>query len=313
MKRLICLVAFFLSACMARSASVPAPEVTPALRPYLTATASPTATPPLQPVETPLPTATPFTYVVQSGDTLSGIAERFGVRLEVLQAANPAVSPNSMSVGTVLTIPADADNPAVEPTPTPVPVPVRQVVCYPSPEGGMWCFVLVHNDTADVLENISAQVTLYMPSGELLAGQTAFLLLDTLPAGASSPLVVFFPPDVPRQAQARVQLLTATRLQAGDGRYLPVVLENTLTSVDWSGRRAQVSGKIYLLEGAPSSASLIWVAAAAYAADGRLVGVRRWESTAGLSPGGRLDFAFVVFSLGPPIERVDLLVEARPK
>ena len=34
----------------------------------------------------------PGTYLVQSGDTLSGIAEKFGVSLSALEAANPQVS-----------------------------------------------------------------------------------------------------------------------------------------------------------------------------------------------------------------------------
>ena len=31
----------------------------------------------------------------------------------------------------------------------------------------MWCFVLVHNDTPDVIENLSAQVTLVDESGQI--------------------------------------------------------------------------------------------------------------------------------------------------
>ena len=59
-------------------------------------------------------------------------------------------------------------------------------------------------------------------------------------------------------------------------------------------------------------ASLVWVAAVAYDDAGRVVGVRRWESTAGISPGGGLQFAFEVSSLAGEIEKVDFVVEARP-
>lgn len=313
MKRIAFLTAVLLAACTARPTPTLDVAATSVLQPYLTATASPTPTPPLEPVETPLPTATPFTYVVRSGDTLSGIAEKFRIRLEVLQAANPGISPNNMPVGVVLTIPADLDNPSLEPTPTPVPLPVRQVTCYPSRERGMWCLVVVQNDTADTIENVSCQVTLYDPRGGALATRTAFSLLNILPAGASLPLVVFFPPEIPLQAQPRAQMLTATRILQDDVRYLPASIENVLVQIDWIGRTAQVSGKVLLPPNAVSPAGRVWLLAAAYAADGRVVGARRWESTTEVPPGGKLDFAFAVFSLGPPIERVDLFVEARPK
>ena len=47
-----------------------------------------------------------FTYVVQQGDTLSGIAQRFCVGLAALEAANPQIpDPNLIFPGQLLTIP----------------------------------------------------------------------------------------------------------------------------------------------------------------------------------------------------------------
>ena len=47
------------------------------------------------------------TYVVQPGDTLSGIADRFGVSLSDLEAANPQiVDPNTIFPGQVINIPS---------------------------------------------------------------------------------------------------------------------------------------------------------------------------------------------------------------
>jgi spore coat assembly protein SafA len=46
------------------------------------------------------------TYVVRPGDTLSGIAERFGVSLGALEAANPQITnPDLINPGQVIKIP----------------------------------------------------------------------------------------------------------------------------------------------------------------------------------------------------------------
>jgi len=261
--------------------------------------------------ETPLPSPTPFVYQVEAGDTLSEIAERFGVSLDALREANPNVSPNSMSIGLELKIPSDPANPTGASTSTPVPAPVKQIECYPTADKGMWCFVLVHNDMADTLENISAQVTLIDADGREFLSAQAFSPLNILPSGASLPLMIFFPPVIPADAQAQAQILTGIRLSKGDSRYLPATLHNTLVQVDSSGRYAQVSGMVRLPE-VSMPAGLIWIAAVAYDKSGRVVGVRRWESTTELASGGSTQFAFGVSSVAGEITRVEFVVEARP-
>jgi murein DD-endopeptidase MepM/ murein hydrolase activator NlpD len=52
------------------------------------------------------PTAEPEVYVVQAGDTLSGIAQRFGTTVEALVAANHIVDPALIIAGQKLVIPA---------------------------------------------------------------------------------------------------------------------------------------------------------------------------------------------------------------
>ena len=261
--------------------------------------------------ETPLPSPTPFMYTVQTGDTMSSIALKFGVSIDDLQAANPEISPNAMSVGQVLNIPSNPDNPSGEPTPTPAPFTVQQIECYPSADKGMWCFVLVHNDFSDLMENVSAQVTLVDANNATLASQTALLPLNILPPDTSLPLAVFFPPEIPLDVKPQVQVLTAIRLLPDDERYLPATINNTLVEINAEGHSARVTGQV-LLPGQSKAASQVWVAGTAYDDAGRVVGVRRWESSAGLSPGGNLPFEFMVSGIGGTIARVEFAVEARP-
>lgn len=282
------------------------------LIPFVTSTQSLSQTPEgLVTAQTPLPGPTPFTYTIQSGDTISSIALKFGVSMDDLQAANPEISPNAMSIGQALKIPSNPDNPSGETTPTPASFTVQQIECYPTADKGMWCFVLVHNDFSDFMENVSAQMTLIDENNTTLASQTAWLPLNVLPPNTSLPLAVFFPPEIPFDAKPQVQVLTAIRLLPNDERYLPATINNTLVQVNADGRTTRVSGMV-LLPNQAKAASQVWVVGTAYDDVGHVVGVRRWEWNNGLAAGGSLPFEFMISSIGGTIARVEFAVEARP-
>ena len=301
-----------LAACASQKTTLTSPPST--LIPFATSTHNlsiPTQTPEgLVTAEAPLPSPTPFTYTIKKGDTISSIALKFGVSMDELQAANPEISPNAMSIGQVIKIPSDPQNPSGEPTPTPAPFTIQQIKCYPTADKGMWCFVLAHNDFAEFMENLSVQVTLVDLNQTTLASQTALLPLNILPPNTSLPLSVFFPPEIPFDAKPQVQVLTATRLLPNDERYLPATITNTVVQVNADGRSARVSG-VVLLPSGTKAAGQIWVAGTVYDEAGNVVGVRRWESNAGLAAGGNLPFEFLVSSLGGKIARVEFAVEAR--
>lgn len=91
-----------------------------------TAVAVPSRTPLPAGYTTPLPSAlpsrTPRVYVVQSGDTLGKIAEKFGVDIDELAAINDIQDPNVLAPGMQLVIPASiqteqpvSSNPTVTP------------------------------------------------------------------------------------------------------------------------------------------------------------------------------------------------------
>jgi len=319
MRRLVFLIALFwgLAACGGKPApsegNGPDPgPATPFSTPYPYQTATPILTPTLIPplTEIVLPTPTPFTYTVVAGDTLSGIAARFNVSLNDLVAANPGISPNALPVGTILNIPLSGDT-SGEPTPTPVPLTILQARCWPTVEGGSWCFALVRNDYAETIENLSVQFTLLAGTGQEIGSQAAFGLLNILPAGRTMPVAAYFPAPVPVGAAPRARILTAIRLPADDARYLPIVLQNTLVSVDWAGRTARVTGQAASLT-LDEQVNTLWILGVAYDAHGNVVGLRRWESSTPVAGGGSVPFDLTISSLGPPIDRVDLLVEARP-
>ncbi|RME50007.1 MAG: LysM peptidoglycan-binding domain-containing protein, partial [Caldilineae bacterium] len=81
--------------------------------------ALPPQTPGLPP--TPTPTPEPVVYVVEVGDSLSAIAERFGVPMEDIMAANGFDDPDYLQAGQSLLIPVGG---LVDATPTFTPVPL---------------------------------------------------------------------------------------------------------------------------------------------------------------------------------------------
>jgi LysM repeat protein len=279
------------------------------LSPYFTRTPAITPSKPLPATLTPAVTPTPLIYKISRNDTLSGLAKRFGISLEELLAANPGVAPEALSVGQTLTIPAASQATGSTFLSTPVPLVPGPGFCLPS-EGGTTCLVPVRNPYPQALENVEVQVNVFDEHGQSLASQAASLPLNILPAGQVLPAAVFFS-DLTVRTVAQGQLLSAIRLSPADGRYLQTTIQNQLTSISWDGLSADVQGQI-LLSKTGKPASSLWLIAVALGAGDQIVGYRRWEWSGSLQPGKARTFKLSVYSLGPQIQRVDVVVEARP-
>lgn len=326
MPRIFWVSLIFFAALLAACSTVKINEETATLTPEGTlhpyqvtrvTTASATLSPTPTVTPTPLPTATPtpLTYKVNDTDDMFGVALRFGVSLSALKTANPTVNPRAMSAGTVLIIPLTPLPPGA-PTPTPLtptvsPVSIAPPVCYPSQDGGVWCFLLVKNEQAAGLENLTGQIALVPdnPAGALVL--QAVSLLNILPAGEAFPLAAFFP-NPPAGSYTITGQLTTVLPQPVDGqRYLPVSLADQQIILAKDQRSARVIGKVNLAAGLPD-AKQVRLLAAAYTRDGRVAGVRQWGAPSTLANGASLLYDFSVYSLQPQIDHVIVMVEARP-
>lgn len=301
MQKKLFLLCLLLTACATPNNS----SVDVILQPYLTNTPASTNTPNILIVETtPIPTNTPQIYIVQQGDTFSELAESFKITEADLRAANPDVSPNSMPVGQSLIIPDPSAIFAAASTPTPVPVPITQAVCHVDSSSGLHCFALIQNNTASILENISAEINLLDENNNLVASQTAFTPLDIISPNTSLPVYTYFP-NINVKVNPQVQLLSA--LQNNSTQYLSATIINSVSEIDRN--YAKVSGQIYLpTESAPVSE--VWIAAVAYAKNGVVVGVKRWEGGA-IQPGASINFQFGVASLSLDIEALEFFIQAK--
>ncbi len=308
------LLVLWLAGCSATPTSSPTPQPSPTLgwtpQPYLTPTPSPSPTPGPLVLPTPaLPSPTPFTYTVAKGDTMLGIALRFGVSLEALQEANPGVNPTAMSVGTTLIIPLNPDNPAALPSPTPLPLRIGQPFCEPSADGSVVCLVTVTNDTNQAVEAVAARLVLN--DGQQ---QVAEALVNLLPPHRSTALVARFGPPAPAQPTARAQILRALPLTSAQKsqRYLPIEIAQSQTTIAADQHAATIEGELTFTQPTQAPKAEVWVVATAYDAQGRPVGVRRWETLTQPTPDQPLPFSLTVYSIGPAIAQVELLAEAHP-
>jgi LysM repeat protein len=210
------------------------------------------------------------THVVAQGETLIGLAVRYGLSLEALQQANPGVQAEALSIGMVLVIPLASDAPAVVAgvQPTPMPVTFGPPACHPLANGALYCFVEARNPGAEPLESVTARVTLAGADGLPLAEAVAQPALDQLPAGAAIPLVAFFADAPAGVAAVGVTAASAFPLSASAGRYLP--LEVTV-------EQAQLERPLTVFTGtmrnpAPDAAASVRLAVAVYDDTGVVAG-----------------------------------------
>jgi len=126
--------------------TTPTATPTPSPTPTPTPTPSPTATPAPTPAQAPTTGTQSVEYIVQSGDTLLRIANRFGVTTQQIISFNSISNPNLIRVGQRLLIPTStASAPATVTAPTPTPAATATPT--PSPTAAVRSYTVVGGDT----------------------------------------------------------------------------------------------------------------------------------------------------------------------
>ena len=281
--------------------------ISPPLTPFQAKTKTPiiTATPTTVPTEQPLlPSPTPFKHVIKPGDTLFGIALKYDISLDRLVSANPGMDTSILTVGDQLNIPFDSDEDLSIPTPTPYPVLVNTPTCLLTNDGGMWCFSDIYNNQGLSLENISAALNLYNNKNKLIQSYMAIPPLNYLFPDQTIPVSVFIPPPLPEGYQVSAILITS--LPSERDKALTEILDPEIRYND-DKTIAEITGSVRVKE-ITTDDNQVWVAAVAYS-DGNPVGIRKWISAGELQPGENFVFEMILYSLGPPIEKIQLFSE----
>ncbi len=97
-----------------------------------------------QPTSAPQPTSRPSYHVVQRGDTLSGLAARYGTSMAELRQLNTMSKTATLQAGRKLKLPGDAASPSV---PAVQPAPVSQPTSAPQPTSRPSYHVVQRGDT----------------------------------------------------------------------------------------------------------------------------------------------------------------------
>ncbi len=242
----------------------PTPSPLPAVTP--TDTPAPTAT--------PAPTPTPIIYVIQSGDTLLGIALKFSVTVADLQQANGIINPQSLQIGQELIIPIASGGNGSQlllPTPTPLPVIVQGVGLYETAVGSLWGLGEVVNEGSESLENVQVRISLLDEAGGELAVGEPFTVLDVIPAKGKSPFGLLFTSPPGRFASFRAVIVRAEPSIEPGGRYARVQVTEAQGGTD--GLQFQVTGKVRNAD--QRSVAGVKVVVTAYDSEGRVIGYRQ--------------------------------------
>lgn len=258
------------------------------------------------------PTATPFVHEVAKDDTLLQIAAKYGVTLDQLLAANPGIDPHFLSVGQRLNIPGPNGEPSAGllPTSTPIPMSVSPVRCFPTRTSHFECLVTISNTTSTPVEGISVQMSLLGSSGDLRDSQMVYAPLGFLPSGGHLTLAGSFDSSTP-QAEADAKIVSAVEVGQGSVRYVPVKVAAENISYATDRRSAEVQGGVTVASSGYAQSWQVTVVATAVDAAGEAVGYATWRSPDSDSSTSTQTFTMDLYSLGPPIDHIDLLADAR--
>lgn len=268
-------------------------------------------TPAISRTPSPLPTPTTVMYKVASGETFISIASHFGITVDALRAANPAVQERFLSIGQTLVIPAQSGTPAPsQPTSTPANLNAGPVRCFAQLTGGTWCLVMIDNPGSAAVAGIRLRFSQYSsPAEEPVISRESALTLDILPAGMRAPAAVFFSPSEADGEIARVQVIGAVSSDEAD-RTMPLTILSQKASPLEGGMEIVFDAQIS--PSASSPAKRIEAVVTLLDPAGNPVGFRMMRSEGEWEAGSSVQFTLRVYSLGPASDRYELAVQAYP-
>jgi LysM repeat protein len=294
----------------------PTPEPTPTVDVAgVASTVEPTPTPaPYTPAPTPTPTVTPTPvfHTIAGGESLLGIANRYGVSVAALQDANGILDPRLLQVGQQLIIPGREegveDDAFATATPTPLPIAVENLHFSETAMGGLWVLGEVYNNSEVPLEQVRVGVTLSDEEHNELAQAHTLVALDLVDVNERAPFAVLFEQAPDRFDQYQVAPISA--VPAYVGSYYRDLAVEELVTVGERYASYTVSGVIRNI--GPEEAVGVQVVLTAYDPMDRVVAMRAVDPDHNVvALGGETTFTAILAPVGGPVTRVEAAAQGR--
>lgn len=295
----------------------PTPEPTPTVDVAgVASTVEPTPTPaPYTPAPTPTPTITPTPvfHTIASGESLLGIANRYGVSVSALQDANGILDPRLLQVGQQLIIPGrenddGAPDSNATATPTPLPMTVENLHFSETAIGGLWVLGEVLNSSGVPLEQVRVGITLSDDQQNEIAQAQTLVALDLVDVGERAPFAILFGESPGRFDQYQIAAVSAVPAFVGS-YYRDLQVENISTT---SERYASytISGTIRNV--GPEEAVSVQVVLTAYDPMDRVVAMRAVDPDHNVvARGGETTFTAILAPVGGPVTRIEAAAQGR--
>ncbi len=142
------------------------------------------------PPGTPEPTPTPQYHTVRQGDTLIGIAYRYGITVEDLRTANRIHNERLLQIDQVLTIPNPDRDRGVRGTPTPLAHAVGQISAAVDGLGIPWIMGSVENRATESVAEVRVVARLLNAANTEVARATSVALRHIVPPGGRTPFMM---------------------------------------------------------------------------------------------------------------------------
>ena len=241
--------------------------------PTATATATPVPATP-EPTETPTPEPTPIIHTLQAGDTLIGLAQKYGVTVQAIQEANGITDPRGLLVGQQIIIPTDPEARLSAGTPTPEPDLSPMAVSpltFWEQKDALWALGQVTLAGDEAVEDVIVQVDLLDDAGDVIASARAPIQQYMLAPGESAGFGLRFIPR-PGPFRSYHSRIISARPAHVAFYHRDLSVENVLAQ--------EIGASVYTLTGevinhSDADAEAVYVSVILYDDAGRVIAVRR--------------------------------------